>query len=60
MKNNVGDFAETTAFEGYCVKTSGKANIILCIISNGLPRPGLARSAHRERIKLLRGYVSNC
>ena len=30
----------------------------ICIISTGLPRPGLARSAHRGRIKLLRGYVS--
>ena len=28
------------------------------IMSTGLPRPGLARSAHRGRIKFLRGYVS--
>ena len=27
-------------------------------MSSGLPRPGLAHSAHSERIKLLRGYVS--
>ena len=27
-------------------------------MSTGLPRPGLARSAHRGRITLLRGYVS--
>ena len=27
-------------------------------MSTGLPRPGLARSAHRGQIKLLRGYVS--
>ena len=27
-------------------------------MSTGLPRPGLARSAHRGRIKFLRGYVS--
>ena len=27
-------------------------------MSTGLPRPGLARSAHRVRIKFLRGYVS--
>ena len=27
------------------------------IMSTGLPRPGLARSAYRGRIKLLRGYV---
>ena len=30
----------------------------ICIMSTGLPRPGLARSAHRGRIKFLRGYVS--
>ena len=47
-----GDFAEKTAFERYGVKTSEKAN------STGLPRPRLARSAHRGRVKLLRGYVS--
>ena len=44
-----------TAFERYGVKTSEKANMD---ISTGLPRSGLARSAHRGRIKLLRGYVS--
>ena len=27
-------------------------------MSTGLPRPGLARSAHRGRIKFLSGYVS--
>ena len=27
-------------------------------MSTGLPRPGLARSAHHGRIKFLRGYVS--
>ena len=27
-------------------------------MSTGLPRPGLAHSAHRGRIKFLRGYVS--
>ena len=43
------------AFERYGVKTSQKAN---CIMSTGLPRPGLARSAHRGQIKFLRGYVS--
>ena len=48
--------ATRTAFERYGVKTSEKARI--CIMSTGLPRPGLARSAHRGRIKLLRGYVS--
>ena len=30
----------------------------ICIMSTGLPRPGLARSAHRGRIKFLWGYVS--
>ena len=47
---NKGDFAETTAFERYGVKSSEKAT--------GLSRPGLARSGHCGRIKLLRGYVS--
>ena len=46
-------------FERYGMKTSEKANIYIyiCIMSTGLPRPGLAHSAHRGRIKLLRGYV---
>ena len=30
----------------------------ICIMSTGLPRPRLARSAHRGRMKFLRGYVS--
>ena len=30
----------------------------ICIMSTGLPRSGLARSAYRGRIKFLRGYVS--
>ena len=47
-----GEFAKT-AFKKYGVKTSEKANL-----RNGLPQPGLARSAHRGQIKLLRGYVS--
>ena len=47
LKNGI--FAEMTAFERYGVKTSEKP-IILCIISTGLPRPGLARSAHHGRI----------
>ena len=38
------------------MKTSVKAN--MHIMSTGLPQPRLARSAHRGRIKLLRGYVS--
>ena len=54
-RNKCGDFAETTAFERYGVKTSEKP---ICIMSTGLPRPRLARSAHGGRIKLLRGYVS--
>ena len=45
-----GDFAETTAFERYGVKTANK-------MSTGLPRPGLARSAHRRRIKFISGYI---
>ena len=47
--------SNTTAFKRYGVNTSEKAN---CIMSTGLPRPGLARLAYRGRIKLLRGYVS--
>ena len=30
----------------------------ICKMSTGLPRLGIARSAHRGRMKLLRGYVS--
>ena len=37
-----GDLAETTVFERYGMKKS--------IMSTGLPRPGLARSAHRGGI----------
>ena len=33
--------------------------VVLCVcLSATIPRPGLARSVHRRRIKLLRGYVS--
>ena len=46
-----GNFAETTAFERYGIKKP------ICITSTGLPRPGLACSAHRGRIKFLRGYA---
>ena len=53
-RKKCGDFAETTAFERYGVKTSEKASM-----HNGLPRPGLARSAHRGRIKFLRGSYSS-
>ena len=54
-ENECGDFAETTAFERYGVKTSEKS---IMHMSTGLPRPRLGRSAHRGPIKLLRGYVS--
>ena len=37
---------------------SKQAKKPICIMSTGLPRPGLARSAHLGRIKFLRGYVS--
>ena len=47
-----GDFAETTAFERHGVKTSEYMH------NKHWLRPGLARSAHRGRIKFLRGYVS--
>ena len=40
-----GDIAETTAFERYGVKTSEK---VICIISTGLPRPGLATITRRR------------
>ena len=30
----------------------------ICIMSIGLPQPGLAHSAHRGHIKLQRGFVS--
>ena len=30
----------------------------ICIISTGLPQPGLARSTHRGRIRLQWGYAS--
>ena len=50
------DFTETNACERYGVKTSEKANMhnehwLSPLIS------ALARSAHRGRFKLLRGYV---
>ena len=56
-KGNVTILLKMTAFKRYGVKTSEKP---ICIMSTGLPRPGLARSAHCGRIKLLRGYVSKC
>ena len=69
----VYDYSQTTgyeaAYEGYqqlqCYMGK-KINVAIllkqaekpiCIMSTGLPRPSLARSAHRGRIKLLRGYV---
>ena len=45
-----GDFAETTALRENKLKSHNDWT--------GLPRPGLARSAHRGRIKFLKGYVS--
>ena len=54
QENYCGDFAETTAFERCGVNNKLKP---ICIMSTGLPRLGLAHSAHRGRIKLLRGYV---
>ena len=58
-RKKCGDFANDV-FERYGVKTREKANAKkpICIMSTGLPRLGLARSAHRGRMKLLRGYVS--
>ena len=54
----------TSCFHHLCCKANNNNNNNnnnkkpICIMSTGLPRPGLARSAHRGRIKFLRGYVS--
>ena len=50
-ENRKSNFAEKTVLERYGVETSEKS------ICTGLPRPGLAHSAHRGRIKLLRGCI---
>ena len=55
-ENKCGDFAETTAFERYGVKTSEKSQYAKSALA--YLDQVLARSAHRGRIKLLRGYVS--
>ena len=50
MKNNVAILLKRLPSEASEKPT--------CIMSTGLPRPGLPRSAHRGQIKLLRGYIS--
>ena len=52
MKNNVAILLKRLRSRDMALKQAKKP------ICTGLPRPGLARSAHRGRIKLLRGYVS--
>ena len=57
MKNNVAILLKRLRSRDMAWKQAKKP---ICIMSTGLhvPRPGLARSAHCGRIKLLRGYVS--
>ena len=54
-KNNVAILLKRLRSRDMARKQAKKP---ICIMSTGLPRPGLARSAHRGRIKFLRGYVS--
>ena len=54
MKNNVAILLKRLRSRDMACKQAKKP---ICIMSTGLPRPRLARSAHRGRIKLLRGYV---
>ena len=54
-KNNVAILLKRLCSRDMAGKQAKKP---ICIMSTGLPRPGLARSAHRGRIKFLRGYVS--
>ena len=57
MKINVAIFAETTAFERYCVKTSEKANMHNEHWLTSSPLPGLACSEHGGGSQLRRRYV---
>ena len=54
-KNNVAILLKRLRSRDMAWKQAKKP---ICIMSTGLPRPGLARSTHRGRIKFLRGYVS--
>ena len=54
-KNNVAILLKQLRSRDMARKQAKKP---ICIMSTGLPRPDLARSAHRGRIKFLRGYVS--
>ena len=55
MKNNVAILLKRLCSRDMAWKQAKKP---ICVMSTGLPWPGLARSAHRGRINLLRGYVS--
>ena len=54
MKNNVEILLKRLRSRDMAWKQAKKP---ICIMSTGLPQPGLARLAHRGRINLLRGYV---
>ena len=54
-KNNVAILLKRLRSRDMACKQAKKP---ICTMSTGLPRPGLARSAHCGRIKFLRGYVS--
>ena len=54
-KNNVAIWLKRLCLRDMAWK---QPKMPICIMSTGLPRPGLACSAHRGRMKLLRGYVS--
>ena len=54
-ENNVAILLKRLRLRDMALKQAKK---VICLISTGLPRPGLARSAHCGRIKLLRRYVS--
>ena len=54
-KNNVAILLKRLRSRDMAWKQAKKP---ICIMSTGLPRPGLARSTHHGRIKFLRGYVS--
>ena len=54
-KNNVAILLKRLGSRDMACKQAKKP---ICLMSTGLPQPGLARSAHRGRIKFLRGYVS--
>ena len=52
MKNNVLILLKQLCLRDMASKQAKKP---ICIISTGLPQPGLARSAHRGRIRVTKG-----